>query len=84
MSGALTRPYPETGLRGQHGGTAHAIAAGDNQGVTHLPLMGKGVAVQQSWTDIVLFKERIIGVNLRNTFLTESDVEHLQASDEWL
>ena len=84
MSRALARPYPETGPRGQHRGTTHAITACDNQGVTHLTFMGKGVAAQQSWTDIILFKKRIIGINLRNTFLTESDVEHFQTSDKWL
>ena len=46
MGDTLTHPYPETGLRGQHGGTSHTIAASDDQGVAHLPLMGKGVARQ--------------------------------------
>ena len=84
MGSHLADSNPQTGFRGQYGSTSHAIAARYDQGVAHLALMGKGVALDETRTDITLLQQRVVGVDLLDAFLAETDVEHLHLSEELL
>ena len=81
MGGHTTSPYPQTSLRSQDGRTTHAVTTGDDQGISHLTLMGKGVTRQDTLADVALLKQRIVGIDLLGALLTQADIQHFQMSD---
>ena len=46
--------------------------------------MGERITWQQPLTDIAFLKKSIVGVDLLDTFLAQSDVENLEPSYEYL
>ena len=77
----LTGTCSQTGSGGQHGGSSHTVAAGNDEGVAHIAFVGVGVPFLEQGTDVVFFDKRIVGLNLLYALLTEADVQHLQPSD---
>ena len=84
VGGHTASSHAQTCLRGEDGSPAHAVAAGDDEGIAHLPLMGEGIAGQEPLADIVLLEQRVLGVGLLDAFLAQADVEHAKAADELL
>ena len=80
----LSYTYAQTCFGGQHRSTCHTVAAGNNQGVTHLAFVGKRVALQQAWAHVVLLQQRVVGINLLHALFAQSDIQHLQFADEYL
>ena len=46
--------------------------------------MGVGVALEQQRTDVVFFRNGIVGIDHVDAFLTQSDVKYFHLSDELL
>ena len=76
----LPHAAPQTRLGGEDGGAAHAIAAGDEQGVAHVALVGEVAAGEQEAAHVLLFQDAEAGVGVLDELLRETDVEHLQAT----
>ena len=74
----------QTGLRGQHGGTAHAVTAGNDECVAHLPFVGKLAAGLQSLTDVRFLGHDKHSIGAGNILLRQADVEHTQLAQEVL
>ena len=84
VGGNLSYTYAQTCFGGQHRSTCHTVAAGNNQGVTHLAFVGKRVALQQAWAYVVLLQQRVVGINLLYALFAQSDIQHLQLADKYL
>ena len=81
MGRHLTSTRSQTGLSSQHRGSSHTITACNDQGVAHISLVGVRITFQEQRTDVVFLYQRIVGLDLVDALLTQTDIQHLQAPD---
>ena len=84
INGELANTRAKTGFGSQYCRTCHAVAASNEQCITHLTFVSKGVAWNKTAAYIVLFNDRIWSLYLLDTFLTETDIKYAQLSNELL